>query len=183
MTQPVSMESLTSRKPAAGFDDPFGMMEACHQRLDRMLAVLVRLREHLARSGMDEQVRQAARDVMRYFDQAAPQHHRDEELHVFPPLIAYGDSDTVALIGRLLQEHAQMEADWRRAREVIVAIADAEKEVLTVEDEAALDLFTSVQAEHAKAEERIAYPAARAMLDPLAIQAMGNEMKGRRGVA
>lgn len=54
MTQP-------SKKPAGGFNDPFGMMQACHERLSRMPALVERLRTHVAR--------QAERDVMRHFGQ------------------------------------------------------------------------------------------------------------------
>ena len=87
MTQPIRLASLMAA-PAAGFEEPFGMLAACHERMQRMLALLARLRTHVASHGPDAQAQQAARDVMRYFDQAAPQHHRDEELHVFPPLLS-----------------------------------------------------------------------------------------------
>ena len=60
-----------------GFEQPFEMLTACHERVHRMLRLLGKLREHLATRGHDEQAAQAARDVMRYFDQAAPLHHED----------------------------------------------------------------------------------------------------------
>ena len=88
MPQPIRLASLVA-SPAAGFEQPFEMLVACHERVHRMLALLGRLREHLHGHGPDTQAQQAARDVMRYFDQAAPLHHQDEELHVFPPLLAY----------------------------------------------------------------------------------------------
>ncbi len=103
MNQPIRLSSLTAA-PAAGFEQPFEMLEACHERVQRMLALLGRLREHLASHGADEQARQAARDVMRYFDQAAPEHHRDEELHVFPPLLAQNDPKVAAVVVRLQQD-------------------------------------------------------------------------------
>lgn len=60
------------------------MLEACHERVQRTLGLLGRLREHVRKQGVDNDARQAARDVLRYFDIAAPLHHQDEELHVFP---------------------------------------------------------------------------------------------------
>ncbi|RYF75253.1 MAG: hemerythrin domain-containing protein, partial [Comamonadaceae bacterium] len=70
--------------PGVGFEQPFAMLEACHERVQRTLALLGRLRGHVQAHGADEPARQAARDVLRYFDIAAPLHHEDEELHVFP---------------------------------------------------------------------------------------------------
>ena len=181
MSQPIRISSLVSG-PAAGFEQPFEMLEACHERVERMLALLQRLREHLPGHGADADARQAARDVMRYFDQAAPQHHRDEELHVFPPLLAQGDPTTVALVQRLQQDHLQMESRWAGARSVLDAIGGGDLAALTPAHEAALDAFSGLYGDHIPAEEQLAYPAAAALLDAEALAAMGAEMMRRRGV-
>jgi len=181
MTQPIRMSSLLPG-PAPGFEQPFEMLEACHERVHRMLDLLERLREHLAEQGADRSARDAARDVMRYFDQAAPHHHRDEELHVFPPLLARGDADTAALVRRLQHDHVQMEAAWQAARQVLAAIEDGRLAALESADAAALDAFAGLYDGHIEAEEAIAYPAAAALLDQPAQAAMGAEMMRRRGV-
>lgn len=181
MSQPIRMSSLTAA-PAATFEQPFEMLAACHERVDRMLRLLGRLREHLAKNGADADARKAAQDVMRYFDQAAPQHHRDEELHVFPPLVAQGDPQTLALVCRLQQDHLQMEQRWGKAREVLAAIAAGELDGLAPDHHAALDVFAGIYAGHIEAEEQLAYPAAKKLLDEHAIAAMGQEMMKRRGV-
>ena len=164
------------------FAEPFEMMEACHERVHRMLDLLKRLREHLPGHGADEQARQAARDVMKYFDQAAPQHHRDEELHVFPPLLAQADDATQAVVGRLQQDHVQMESGWHAARQTLDGIAQGTITALSTEQGAALDAFASLYAGHIEAEETIAYPGARALLSDDAVKTMGQEMARRRGV-
>lgn len=163
------------------FAQPFEMMEACHQRLHRTLALLDRLRAHLGAHGADAQAQQAARDVMRYFDQAAPQHHHDEELHVFPPLAARGDASTLALVARLREDHLQMEARWPATRAVLDAIAGGLAR-LEPAQAAALDAFAGLYGGHIDAEEQLAYPQARALLDEAAVAAMGGEMARRRGV-
>lgn len=172
-----------SSAPAATFEQPFDMLAACHERVIRTLDLLQRLRVHLRAHGADDQARQAARDVMRYFDQAAPQHHHDEEVHVFPPLIAQGDPAMLEVVGRLQQDHLQMESRWVRARSVLAAVAAGENNALADADEAALDAFASLYADHIEAEEAIAYPAAAAALDAEAVAEMGREMKLRRGGA
>jgi hemerythrin-like domain-containing protein len=181
MTQPLGLRSLAS-KPAAGFDQPFEMLSACHERAERMLTLLSRLRAHVREHGADLQAQQAARDVMRYFDQAAPQHHRDEELHVFPPLLAQGDARVVEVVHALQLDHARMEARWPGAREVLLRIAEGGAQPLSPADEAALDAFIALQEHHMRAEEDIAYPAARSLLQPTVLRAMGEEMMQRRGV-
>jgi len=170
-------------KPGPTFDEPFEMLTACHERLDRTLGLLAKLREHLRGHGADTQAQQAARDVLRYFDQAAPQHHRDEELHVFPPLIAQADPAVLRVVTRLQQDHLQMESRWQRAREILAAIAQGRFASLGDEETATLDAFAALYADHIAAEEGIAYPAARAVLDADAEAAMGQEMKQRRGAA
>ncbi len=116
-TRPVSLPG--HRPLAAGLEAPFEMLAACHERVERMLALQAKLQQHLLDKGCDEAARQAARDVMRYFDVAAPLHHQDEELHVFPPLLAGLDTALRALAGRLINEHRQMESAWIPARSVL----------------------------------------------------------------
>jgi hemerythrin-like domain-containing protein len=182
MNQPIRMASLLAT-PAVGFEQPFEMLEACHERVNRMLALLARLREYLPGHGADDNARQAARDVMRYFDLAAPHHHQDEELHVFPPLLAAGDAATVDRVRRLQRDHLQMESGWREARKVLDAVASGERQALATRDEAALDLFAGLYGDHILVEEQSAYPAAAALLDGPALAAMGREMTRRRGAS
>lgn len=181
MAQPASLESLSPGKRSATFEQPYEMLEACHERVHRMLALLARLREHLPLHGADAQAQQAARDIMRYFDQAAPQHHTDEELHVFPPLLAQGVPQTVDVVHRLQADHVQMEKRWPAARHVLDEIAHGRLGRLTTRDEADLDAFAGLYAEHIAAEEQTVYPAARAIAGAADIQAMGQEMAARRG--
>lgn len=181
MTQPMRLQSLTG-DPSASFEQPFEMLEACHERVHRMLGLLARLREHMCTHGADEQARQAARDVMRYFDQAAPQHHMDEELHVFPRLLAQGDAKVVATVKQLQQDHIRMEAGWARARQVLAAVEQGALQRTSVQDDADLDAFADLYGEHIRAEEGIAYPAAASLMDEQALATMGQEMMRRRGV-
>jgi hemerythrin-like domain-containing protein len=181
MTQPIRLASLVAT-PAAGFEQPFEMLEACHERVHRMLALLARLREHLHGHGPDTQAQQAARDVMRYFDQAAPLHHQDEELHVFPPLLAQGDARVSALVRKLQEDHRAMEARWAAARTVLARVTQGRGGDMDAAEDAALDAFTALYDDHIRAEEEIAYPAAQAVIDEAACRAMGEEMMRRRGV-
>ncbi len=181
MTQPIRLQSLVA-SPAAGFEQPFEMLEACHERVHRMLSLLARLRAHLKEHGADAQAQQAARDVMRYFDLAAPLHHQDEELHVFPRLLARGDARITPIVQRLQRDHVAMEANWKKARQVLARVAEGSLDALQPRDEETLDAFAVPYAEHIAAEEEIAYPASRALMDAKEVEAAGREMMERRGV-
>ena len=123
----IHLHTLTlpgHRAPGAGYEAPFEMLDACHERVERMLSLLQRLRTHLTTSGWDVQAAEAARDVLRYFNEAAPRHHEDEERHVFPAVLAAPDAPIPARTGtgdgtslhavvrRLLQDHADMHTRW-----------------------------------------------------------------------
>ena len=167
--------------PAVGFDTPFEMLTACHERVLRTLALLHKLQDYLHGHPCDDSARQAARDVLRYFDIAAPLHHEDEELHVFPPLLERGSADAQAAVRRLQQDHEAMSVNWQAARALLVALAEGEREAFSAEDEAVLARFAGVYGEHIRIEEEVVYPAARALLAPAVVQAMGAEMRRRRG--
>ena len=160
---------------------PFEMLGACHERVEGMLALLQRLRERMRAQGADAQVRQAAADVMRYFDLAAREHHRDEELHVFPPLLAQGDGAVVATIVRLQIDHLNMEWRWLAAHDVLAAIATGGLQWLTPNHDGALDAFVRLYDKHIETEEQIVFPAAAALVTGQPLQAMGREMMARRG--
>lgn len=171
--------------PGAGFEAPFEMLAACHERVERMLALLARLQQHLLEIGCDDPARQAASDVMRYFDLAAPLHHQDEELHVFPPLLAGPDAGLRSLVQRLLQDHRAMEAAWPAARHVLAAVAGgpaAGWTPLQPEQTAALHAFAALYQRHLADEDGLAYPAAQELLSVPVLQGMSRDMMQRRGV-
>ena len=111
--------------PAIGFEQPFEMLSACHERVERTLALFERLVAHVRAQGHDAASRSAAADVLRYFDLAAPHHHQDEERHVLPRLRASGVADALALADTLEDEHRRMEQLWARLREPLLVWREA----------------------------------------------------------
>lgn len=168
--------------PAVGFDQPFEMLHACHERIERSLTLFERLVAHVREQGHDDASRSAAGDVLRYFDLAAPHHHQDEERHVLPRLLASGDTAHRVLATQLIAEHRRMEALWAVLREPLRAWADAG--VLPVATAfalpEALTEFLSLHADHLAREEGHAYPLALSRLDEATLADMGAEMQARR---
>lgn len=167
--------------PSAGFEQPFEMLEACHERVQRSLALLGRLIVHIDAHGHDEQSRAAARDVLRYFDLAAPQHHEDEERHVFPRLLAMGDASLSADVARLRADHERMGALWRELRAALQRWAEPlEPGAIDAATRACAEAFRAAYDGHIELEEGRVFPAARALADGPALAAMGAEMAARR---
>lgn len=168
--------------PAAApdFDDPLGMLRACHRRIERQLATLGRLERHLPGHVADDDARSAARAIMRYFDTAAVHHHADEEDTLFPRLLAQCRSEIEPVVTSLERDHAVLEAHWRRIREPLVAIAAGEAGTLPKGE---VERITAAYNAHIEREERELLPVAERVLDSAALRACGEEMARRRGLA
>ena len=172
------------RAPAAGFEAPFEMLDACHERVDRLLRLLGKLRGHVRTHGADLQGREAAQDVLRYFDQAGPLHHEDEERHVFPPLLAQRDPAVVAVVIRLQQDHREMAVQWAQVRQALTGLVEAAGDWsgFSAEDEQRFDRYDALYRRHLLDEDGVVYPAARAIVRGDALQTMSADMMARRGV-
>jgi hemerythrin-like domain-containing protein len=177
----MSTNTTLFPSPGAGFEAPFEMLAACHERVERSLALLERLGEHLQRNGADTQARDAARDVMRYFDLAAPHHHEDEERHVLPALRARGQQ---ALAERIAADHRSMAAAWVLVREDLAAVMQGHASaVIGDAPRTRWRDFATLYRAHAALEDASAFPVAAAALDAAAQRSIGDEMARRRGVA
>ncbi len=167
--------------PAVGFEQPFEMLVACHARVNRTLDLLRRLIDHIDTSGHDQSSRSAAADVLRYFDIAAPLHHEDEELHVFPALADSTDPRVTAAVVTLQGDHQRMAAHWGRLRLALVAWRDdAAPPPIEAPVRQAAQEFIGLYAAHIATEEGLVYPAARACFDDAGLARIGAEMQGRR---
>jgi hemerythrin-like domain-containing protein len=179
-----AMASITDpfhNAPAVGFEQPFEMLEACHDRVRRSLELLARLVVHVQSHGHDTRSRSAARDVLRYFDLAAPHHHEDEERHVFPRLLASGEDSLVQAVRRLRADHELMSQRWAALRPGLAAWAEdggAGPVDAALREHA--QAFQALYAAHLPIEERLVFPAARVRCDEAACAAMGSEMQQRR---
>lgn len=179
MSSAVSFPGFNA--PAVGFEQPFEMLQACHERVQRTLGLLKRLLEHVQVRGHDASSRSAASDVLRYFDIAAPHHHADEELHVFPVALAGGDAGMRDAVGKLQADHVRMNALWRQLRQVLLAWRDATPgPAISYADRELVRQFVQCYEDHIPLEETLVYPAASSALDADRLVSMGTEMASRR---
>lgn len=157
------------------------MLEACHDRVRRSLLLLDKLVDYIDRHGHDEQSRSAATDVLRYFDLAAPLHHQDEEINVFPVLLARPDADMNAMVDSLRRDHVQMSSLWAALREPLGRWSQAGAcDSIEEHTRNTVACFRAVYATHLEAEEGVVFPAARALMDNETQLAIGQQMQARR---
>lgn len=156
------------------------MLSACHERVQRSLNLLTRLLAHIEAHGHSADTRSAAADVQRYFDLAAPRHHEDEELHLFPLLAQHPDAALRQATVRLQADHVQMADCWQALRPVLQQWQTQAPPPLDGAQRALVQRFCGLYDGHIALEESLAYPAAQALLPPEAQASMGQEMAARR---
>jgi pyridoxamine 5'-phosphate oxidase len=178
----MTMNALPDTAP--GFDQPVAVLKHCHDRIRKQLATLQKLLDHLPQHGADEQARDAARAVMKYFDQAAPLHHADEEENLVPMLqaVAQGeDAATLAvLVPSILQDHDAMDAMWQTLHEELALIAAGSAATLSAPVALA---FAERYLGHMEREEVHIAPMAKRLFSPAQMAQLGAAMQARRGIA
>jgi pyridoxamine 5'-phosphate oxidase len=171
------------RTPATGFDQPIEMWLACHERMLRMIALLVRLREHVAAEGASESAAVTAASIMRYFDEAAPRHHEDEEIDLFPRvqlrLKGAARGKIISTIDVLQDEHELLNSAWTELRPALIAIESGAGNQL---DDDATTLFVKRYRQHVEQENEVLAPAFQRAFDQPELEAIGRSMAERRGV-
>lgn len=171
------------RAAEVGFEQPFALLEACHDRVRRSLDLLRRLVEHLQTVGHDADARSAAHDVWRYFEIAAPAHHADEELHLLPRLRESGDLWLADMARRLQTDHDALRDVWaqlgpllREVHESVSALSAHSLDAL----HAHTGQFVAIHERHLRLEDSFVFPAVQERMHSDELTAMGREMQRRR---
>lgn len=177
---------MTSLLPdtAPDFDQPIAVLKHCHGRIRKQLATLEKLVAHLPQHGADEQARQAASAVLRYFDKAAHLHHDDEEQDLIPMLYATAQGEDAATLRALaptiLQDHKDMDALWQDLHEQLTGIAEGASTVLS---DSAVRRFVASYTSHMEREEGTMAPMAMRLFSAEQMARLGQSMQLRRGIA
>ena len=165
-------------EPAPDFSQPLDLLHACHGRIEKQCATMLKLADHLARHGCDVQARQAAQAVLKYFASAAVHHHEDEEYGLFPMLREKGGK-LCALADNLTRQHRDLEAAWRAVAPWLEVVARGEDAPC---DPAELDRLVVLYRRHIELEETELLPRCREILDTAQLESLGRSMAARRGV-
>lgn len=180
--------AINLNQPAqAGFDQPIELLMDCHRRIEKFLAMLLRVTRDLQGGPMEQQYRDAASAALRYFRNAAPWHTDDEEVSLFPRLRELDDQE----VAQVLDEVAKLEADHAQATvkhdrvEVIMTQwleQDHLPPALVEELLAELEALEATYQRHIAQEDQVVFPLAAKVLDGQALRSLGKEMAQRRGL-
>jgi pyridoxamine 5'-phosphate oxidase len=180
---PCSQVTNMLHSTAPDFDQPLAVLKHCHDRIRKQLATLEKLPAHLEDRGADEEAQQAAQAVLRYFRQAAPLHHEDEEQDLLPMLqscVAGADAALLQeLLPRILKEHEEMDALWTQLESQLQVIANGEEAIV---DELLQEQFCSAYASHMELEESQIATMAKRLFNDEQMARLGLAMQARRGI-
>lgn len=169
--------------PAAGFEAPLEMLSACHGRVESQCQTLLRLVPHLAASGPDDAAREAAKNVMRYFDTAARNHHADEEEDLFPALLQSATgADLVraqSLVAALQAQHRELEQVWAHLRSKLEGVCLGSLRELSLDE---VGRLVWLYRDHIALEEENLLPLATRVMDAAHLDGVGRAMRLRRGI-
>jgi len=166
-------------EPAPAFDDPVGLLLACHQLILQHCAILERMPAHMEAKGVDAELQLAATRILRYFEISGPEHHADEELGLFPYLAAQPScsAELRTSLGRLVEQHREMERAWQELAEDLRTLAASGKPVIL-----RFEPFVRLNRAHIVMENEEIFPVARKLLDENAARSLGRAMAERRGL-
>ena len=166
-----------------GFDQPIEMLRACHDRIERQCETLERLVPHLKAHGCDASAREAAAAVLRYFTEAGPHHHADEERDLFPRLLVAATGEdaqrAALLVASMIADHREMERLWADLAPTLESLARGAIDRL---DAVLVGAFSTIYRNHIAIEETDVLALADRVLPPAALAEVGRAMSIRRGV-
>jgi len=158
-----------------GFDDPIGLLRACHEKMLHHCDLLDGL---VGRDDIDSDAREAARNITRYFTRSAAQHHRDEEEDIFPRINRLS-LKTAELIHNLKKEHEILDALWIKLEPGLKRLPD---DGFSDDFRQAAAEFTALYRQHIGQENRELLPLAANSLSAQVLKEVGESMARRRGV-
>lgn len=136
-------------------------LDQTHRRIIEVLDQLAGMLARLDTQGADDEVRKNARHVADFFASTARRHHLDEEIVVFPTLLASEDVELVQHVRRLQQDHGWLEEDWLNLSPQLEALAEGLGGLDVDLLREGVEIFAALYRDHIALEESIVYPAAR----------------------
>ncbi|MHB8414170.1 MAG: hemerythrin domain-containing protein [Acidiferrobacteraceae bacterium] len=153
--------------PAPGFDDPLGMLRACHDRV-------LRYARGLAAVARREEDPATLIAVHHYFSTAGRDHHADEEQDLFPVILPRAAG---ALVAELVRQHRALDALW-----ATLTPGFARPELLCQTLAAPAFAFAALSESHVALENTELLPLAARLLTRAETETLGARMATRRGV-
>ena len=178
----VSLDGPSQMPPRASRGVGFAALDECHRRVLARVDELSGLVAAIEAGEINPAMRTLAASIAEFLGNDARRQHEDEERHVFPPLLASGNTDLVEAVLRLQQDHCWIEEDWFELEPHVQAIATGYGTCDTDTLKEGKAILAALYKEHIALGESIVYPEARARIGPAGLDAMAREMIGRRRI-
>lgn len=163
---------------APDFSDPLGLLRACHERVLQHCDTLENLAAHIGDKGIDQDAKEAAAQIHKYFSVAGKHHHQDEEQDIFPRLarISLKLADRVH---KLKKEHEAIDAMWEPLAPLLARPA-------TITDTDAFSTmaqqYADANRDHVRSENEELLDMAQHIFGRDELNAIGEKMAERRGL-
>ena len=161
-----------------GFDDPIGLLRACHDRMLDHCELLEKLVVHLSEHGVDTEAKQVISNIQRYFTTSAVHHHQDEEENLFP-LLNRQSLKFTDLIFRLNNEHKKLNNLWELVQSDLRSPSSLAN---NTDFSNHVENFCSHYREHISLENENLLPTAQQFISARQLEDMGRAMANRRGI-
>jgi hemerythrin-like domain-containing protein len=166
------------------FESPLELLLSCHEKILHFSSALQQLVQTLAQQGWTAELEKTADMICRYFTIAGPEHHLDEEKHLFPALIAIDPELTkpetlelVQALNQLIKEHVETDLLWESLN---IMLSERSQDFATLKELA--EQFAADMQEHVDIENNTIFPYAREHLSRQTFKKMGLAIARRRGI-
>lgn len=160
------------------FDDPLGVLRACHERMLSQCDTLQKLPAHIAIHGVDDEARGAINRIVTYFSTSAVHHHQDEEQDLFP-LLNRQSLKLADIVHRLKMDHEKLGQYWKQLLPDLKKLAALAE---NAEFGAHAEAFCEAYRAHISVENKELLSMAQHILSQKQLQEIGRAMARRRGL-
>jgi hemerythrin-like domain-containing protein len=165
--------------------DGFVMLHDCHQQtlftlneLERLISQLEKIAHPQGSPNANMKAMSTA--IAHHFSHAEPQHHEDEERHIFSKLALSDSPDIVRAVLKLQEDHDNLEEEWMEISAHIDTVACGHVGYDLTELRQGAAVFSALLRNHIELEEACIYPYAQARLSLGEKTEMSLEMSNRR---
>ena len=145
----------------------FEALDACHVKIQSHLDELAILADQIAQGSLSPKDRKSAESIEMFFSTTARSHHAMEEDEVFPSLLISEDTETVAKVRDLIEDHFWIEKYWLDLAPMLKAIGNGADDTDTEKLSKTVKLFHDLCSYHIESEESMIYPQAKAAMNAL----------------
>jgi len=184
------LSNIQDEQPAT-FEQPISLLLSCHEKILHFSSALCIIVEHLQKDGWNQKAIQSVAHVRRYFNIASTQHHLDEELHLFPAIVALADKnndDNVQhdrkqsreineRIELLIQEHVESDELWLKLDQLLAKQSNDFNLLVNLAEQFKVSMHA-----HAAIENELIFPYAKEHITEAQLKEIGLQIARRRGI-